>query len=128
MKLSSLLLVGLTLVVVGPSQVRGSEFDNLVGLISELETEAEELSAANDAKDVEIASLLAKLEEYEEGDGCDGGGGDGDGGGDGGGGDGDSDEGWTPSLGDSWNYNLETPVRTSIDVDVFLIDMGETFR
>ena len=118
MKLSSLLLVGLTLVVVGPSQVRGSEFDNLVGLISELETEAEELSAANDAKDVEIASLLAKLEEYEEGDGCDGGGG----------GDGDSDEGWTPSLGDSWNYNLETPVRTSIDVDVFLIDMGETFR
>eukprot|EP00904_Undaria_pinnatifida_P012330 jgi/Undpi1/8227/HiC_scaffold_25.g10697.m1 len=124
MKLSSLLLVGLTLIVVGPSQVRGSEFDNLVGLISELETEAQELSAANDAKDVEIASLLAKLEEYEEGDGCDGGGGDGDGGGgDGGGGDGDSDEGWTPSLGDSWNYNLETPVRTSIDVDVFLIDM-----
>ena len=110
MKLSTLLFVGLTTVLVGPSFVSGSDFDDLVDLISQLEIEAESLSAANGVKDAEIASLQGRIDVYEEGDGCGGGGGDG---------------GWVPALGDSWNYNLETPVRTDIDVDVFLIDMGE---
>lgn len=33
--------------------------------------------------------------------------------------------GWTPAVGDSWNYNLDTPVKRNVDVDVFLIDMGK---
>lgn len=32
---------------------------------------------------------------------------------------------WTPRIGDSWNYNLATPVDTNTSVDVFFIDMGE---
>lgn len=32
---------------------------------------------------------------------------------------------WVPRLGDTWNYNLDTPVDTSARVDVFFIDMGE---
>lgn len=35
--------------------------------------------------------------------------------------------GWIPKIGDHWNYNLNTPVDTSIDVNVFFIDMGESF-
>lgn len=35
---------------------------------------------------------------------------------------------WTPSVGDSWNYNLDTPVNTNVDVDVIFIDMGELQR
>lgn len=31
--------------------------------------------------------------------------------------------GWIPKIGDHWNYNLNTPVDTSIDVNVFFIDM-----
>ncbi|CAM9517175.1 unnamed protein product, partial [Scytosiphon promiscuus] len=31
--------------------------------------------------------------------------------------------GWVPKVGDSWQYNLDTPVDTDVDVDVFLIDM-----
>lgn len=34
--------------------------------------------------------------------------------------------GWTPKIGDHWNYNLNTPVDTGIDVNVFFIDMGES--
>lgn len=112
MKLSTLLFVGLTTVVVRPSLVRGSDFDDLMDLITRLETEAASLSTENDLKDVEIASLQGKIDEFEGDGGCGGGG---------------SDDGWVPALGDSWNYNLETPVKTNIDVDVFLIDMGEKF-
>lgn len=32
---------------------------------------------------------------------------------------------WTPRIGDTWNYNLATPVDIATDVDVFFIDMGE---
>lgn len=32
--------------------------------------------------------------------------------------------GWVPRVGDTWNYNLATPVDTDIDADVFVIDMG----
>ena len=32
---------------------------------------------------------------------------------------------WVPRVGDTWNYNLDTPVDTSADVDVFFIDMGK---
>lgn len=32
---------------------------------------------------------------------------------------------WTPVVGNSWNYNLETPVDTTVDVDVVFIDTGE---
>lgn len=31
---------------------------------------------------------------------------------------------WVPKVGDSWQYNLDTPVDTDVDVDVFFIDMG----
>ncbi|CAM9572662.1 unnamed protein product, partial [Ectocarpus fasciculatus] len=30
---------------------------------------------------------------------------------------------WVPKVGDTWNYNLNTPVDTDVDVDVFFIDM-----
>ncbi|CAM9517248.1 unnamed protein product, partial [Scytosiphon promiscuus] len=30
---------------------------------------------------------------------------------------------WVPRVGDTWNYNLNTPVDTDQDVDVFFIDM-----
>ncbi|CAN0235414.1 unnamed protein product [Scytosiphon promiscuus] len=30
---------------------------------------------------------------------------------------------WEPAVGESWNYNLMTPVETSVDVDVVMIDM-----
>ena len=103
MKLSSLL----SLVVaggVGLSLVRGSDIHELENHIAQLETETEVLSTANFAKDAEIASLHAKLVELNAGCGGDG---------------------WTPRVGESWNYNLATPVKTSVDVDVFLIDMGE---
>lgn len=32
---------------------------------------------------------------------------------------------WTPAIGDSWNYNLDTPVETGIGVDVIFMDMGK---
>lgn len=32
---------------------------------------------------------------------------------------------WTPKIGNTWNYNLATPVDTNAGVDVFFIDMGE---
>ena len=32
---------------------------------------------------------------------------------------------WVPRIGDTWNYNLDTPVDTSAHVDVFFIDMGK---
>lgn len=32
---------------------------------------------------------------------------------------------WVPRVGDTWNYNLDTPVDTSANVDVFFIDMGK---
>ncbi|CAM9794329.1 unnamed protein product, partial [Hapterophycus canaliculatus] len=35
----------------------------------------------------------------------------------------DGGAGWVPKVGDSWQYNLDTPVDTDIDADVFLIDM-----
>lgn len=35
---------------------------------------------------------------------------------------------WTPRVGDSWNYNLDPPVDTNVDVDVIFIDMGELQR
>lgn len=32
---------------------------------------------------------------------------------------------WTPRVGDSWNYNLDPPVNTNVDVDVIFVDMGK---
>lgn len=32
---------------------------------------------------------------------------------------------WVPRVGDTWQYNLNTPVDTSVKADVFFIDMGE---
>lgn len=32
---------------------------------------------------------------------------------------------WVPKVGDTWQYNLNTPVDTDVDADVFFIDMGE---
>lgn len=32
---------------------------------------------------------------------------------------------WTPAVGDSWNYNLITPVKVNAEVDVVFIDMGK---
>lgn len=32
---------------------------------------------------------------------------------------------WVPKVGDAWQYNLNTPVNTDVDADVFFIDMGE---
>ncbi len=32
---------------------------------------------------------------------------------------------WVPKVGDTWQYNLNTPVNTDVDADVFFIDMGE---
>lgn len=32
---------------------------------------------------------------------------------------------WVPGVGDSWQYNLDTPVNTDVDADVFFIDLGE---
>lgn len=105
MKPSSLLFLGFT-GVLGPSLVRGSDVHELENHIIQLKAEAHVLSTANVAKDAEIASLHAKLDELDAGCGGD-------------------DGGWTPTVGDSWNYNLATPIKTSVDVDVFLIDMGE---
>lgn len=34
---------------------------------------------------------------------------------------------WIPTVGESWNYNLMTPVDTTVDADVVMIDMGECF-
>lgn len=31
---------------------------------------------------------------------------------------------WVPKVGDSWQYNLDTPVDTDVNADVFFIDMG----
>ena len=61
------------------------------------------LAAANIAKDTEISSLNAKLDELNAA--CDG-----------------DDSGWTPTAGESRKYNLQAPVKPSIDVDVFVID------
>lgn len=36
--------------------------------------------------------------------------------------------GWTPTVGDSWNYNLETPVQIDVGVDVVFMDMGKGAR
>lgn len=36
--------------------------------------------------------------------------------------------GWVPTVGDSWNYNLETPVKIGVDVDVVFMDMGKRSR
>lgn len=47
------------------------------------------------------------------------------GGGGGGGGGGDN---YGFSVGQSWNYNLASPVDVNADVDVFFIDMGEYFN
>lgn len=103
MKLSSLLFLGIA-GAVGPSLVHGFDTHELENHITQLKKDAEVLSTANFAKDSEIAALHAKLEELNAGCGGDTG-------------------GWTPTVGDSWNYNLATPVKTNIDVDVFLIDM-----
>lgn len=113
MKSSTFLLFLGSTVAVGPSAlVRGSSINELESHIAQLETQAQTLSTAGSAKDAEIfakdakiASLLKELDESSSG--C------------------DEDGGWTPAVGDSWNYNLATPVKTSADVDVFLIDMGE---
>lgn len=32
---------------------------------------------------------------------------------------------WVPKVGDTWQYNLDTPVDTTVDADVFFIDSGE---
>ena len=94
------------------SLVSGADIIDWKNHIAQLETKAEVLSTANAAKDAEIyakdneiASLLKKLDESSN---C------------------EDDGRWTPAVGDSWNYNLATPVKTSADVDVFLIDMGKT--
>lgn len=34
---------------------------------------------------------------------------------------------WIPRVGDSWNYNLDAPVDTDVNVDIIFIDMGELF-
>lgn len=34
-------------------------------------------------------------------------------------------EAWTPAVGDSWNYNLNAPVKLNVDVDVVFMDMGK---
>lgn len=33
---------------------------------------------------------------------------------------------WVPKVGDTWQYNLNTPVNTDVNADVFFIDMGES--
>ena len=105
MKISSLRFLASTAAVAGPSSfVLGANIDELEKHIAHLETEALVLSTANDAKDAEIASLLHRLDESSN---C------------------EDDGRWTPAVGDSWNYNLATPVKTGADVDVFLIDMGK---
>lgn len=37
----------------------------------------------------------------------------------------ESDGEFAFSVGQSWNYNLASPVDTAVDVDIFFIDMGE---
>ncbi len=32
---------------------------------------------------------------------------------------------WVPKVGDTWQHNLDTPVDTTVDADVFFIDLGE---
>lgn len=36
------------------------------------------------------------------------------------------DDVWVPRVGDTWQYNLNAPVDTNVDADVFFIDMGES--
>lgn len=105
MKISSLLSLGFA-GVMAPSLVRGFGIHALENRITQLETDTEVLATANFAKDAEIASLHARLDELNAA--CDG-----------------DDGGWTPAVGQSWNYNLATPLKTNVDVDVFLIDMGK---
>ena len=34
-------------------------------------------------------------------------------------------EPWVPKVGDRWQYNLDTPVDTHVEADVFFLDMGK---
>ena len=106
MKICSLLFLGFA-GAMGSSVVNGFDTHELLqNHITQLKTETEVLAASNFAKDTEISSLHAKLDELNAA--CDG-----------------DDSDWTPTVGESWNYNLQAPVKTNIDVDVFVIDTGE---
>lgn len=135
---------------------QAAPFDNLLSLVQQLQDEATALSTEYGAEDDEVAALMSQLSlcesgsdddeeeeedpapaptpeptsaatpvpEEEEDDGEE---------------DDDEEENepapsppasgdFAFALGQSWNYNLASPVNTDVEVDVFFIDMGEFCR
>lgn len=132
-------LVAVITVTAGPRFVRGADEDfvSLLEIVDQIREDLEALRTLSDEKDAEIERLQAMCissptpspapqagyasepslqptrsfsssSRSTDGDGS-----------------GRTEGKWTPRIGDSWNYNLATPVDTDTRVDVFFIDMGE---